>query len=204
MQAVAAEQEDVAGPDLAVGAVDLDLAADADGARENMAHRVANRLLRLHQPAVDHFLDLAVIAAELDEVAVAQQIGAAVADPLDQVALAADKQGDDGGPHLPAALAALCGDRLVRRPHRLGDALARRVEVVGQVDHAELADHPSRRPLAALVAAHPVGDRPEALALARAEAVLIVDPHAPLVGQRRAFDDEGDEAHRARAAARDI
>ena len=51
VQPVAAQQEDVARLDLAVGAVDLDLLPHADGAREDMAHRMAERLLGRHQPA---------------------------------------------------------------------------------------------------------------------------------------------------------
>ena len=116
-----------------------------------------------------------MVAAQLDELAVAQQIGAAVADPEHRIMLLAHEQGDDGRAHLPAAR---------RRPRRRSPSLARGSpprprrrlprDPAGTSIRVQLLDQPRRGPFAALMAAHAVGDRPQAVALADAEAVLVL------------------------------
>ena len=189
MQAVAAQEEDVAGLDLALDALDLDRFLHADRARQDMAHRMALRLLRGQQTARDHFLDLGMVAAQLLEPAAAHQIGAAVADPEHGIMRALNHQHDDGRAHRLAALPALGEDLLVGGGHRLRGFLARILVAKVEVDPAELADDPARGPFAALMPAHAVRHRPEAL-VACDMAVLVVRPDAALMGAGIAFDPE--------------
>ena len=105
VQAVAAQQEDVARLDLALDAVDLDLALCTPTARDRTwPIGWPSACSAVISPRVDHLLDLGVVAAELVELAAAHQIGAAVAGPEDGVAAALDDQHDHGRAHLLAAL----------------------------------------------------------------------------------------------------
>ena len=153
-----------------------------------------------HQPARHHLLDLGMVAAELGELAAAHQIGAAVAGPQHGIARALDDQHDQGRAHALAALLALGqdlavgGDDRLARPPRSWPRSPLSVAI-----RPSSRDDPARRPFAALMAAHAVGDRPQAVVVAGDIAVLIVGAHAALMGARPALDPEAASRRRRRA-----
>ena len=89
-------------------------------------------------------------------------------------------------------------DRAIGLADRLGDLLARGIEIPGQLDLVELLDQLGRGEVAAFMAAHAVGDRPQALRLLRAIAVLIMVADEALMGPRPALDPERSEFHLGR------
>ena len=91
VQAVRAEQELVAGQDLEVERVDLDGLVDADRARDRVLVGLVRRGLEVSlrdAAAADQLVDQRVVLGELDDLAGAQHVDAAVADVGDEAAVA--------------------------------------------------------------------------------------------------------------------
>ena len=102
VQAVRAEQELVAGQDLEVDRVALDGLVDADRARDRVLVRLVRGGLEAllgERAAPDQLVDQRVVLGELDHLAGAQHVDAAVADVGDEAAVAGDEQRRRGGPH---------------------------------------------------------------------------------------------------------
>jgi hypothetical protein len=178
-QPVAAEEEAVALVGVDRLDVDLDVGLDAEHAGHDVALRVDPGLVLGHAALADHVLDEAVVLAELDQLAVAQQVHARVADVDPRDLLAAVLAGDDrhraqGGAH-PAVLGVLRG-AVVDGAVGQADALDERLDrgLVG-VDRAERLHRDLRGDLAGRVAAHAVGDRVEADALVGGVLVVLAD-----------------------------
>ena len=135
-------------------------------------------LVRRQVPGVHLLLDVRVVLGDLGELAVAQQVGAAVAHLADEEARVVEHERRDGGPH--AALVVL-GERAlenrgVGRPDRLahpfGDLL-----VAQALQGAELAsdefDRHLARDFARRMPPHPVGHDEDA-AIGDHEVVILV------------------------------
>ena len=91
VQAIAAEQEGVAGDDVEGEGVDLDILLDTDGAGDDVGVRRRTRLLAGHLAAFDHLARVAVVFAELVDLAGTHHVQARVADVAHH-ALAADDE----------------------------------------------------------------------------------------------------------------
>lgn len=87
-QPVGADQVAVTGPDLTDGEVGLDDVAAAERAHQERALRVGGGLFLRDAPLVDEALHPGVVLGDLGEDAVAEQIGAGVADVDEAEALA--------------------------------------------------------------------------------------------------------------------
>ena len=139
-------------------------------------------LLRRELAAAAHLLDERVVLREALEVAVAQPVGARVADVRHRDVVVADVGGGQRRAHAGTVLAGLrhLVDASVGLQHPLGEQLlgARRADVADPA--LERLDGQLRGDLAGLGAAHPVGDdehrRP------REEGVLVRPARAAGVG----------------------
>ncbi len=96
---VGADQVAVAGPDLADGEVGLDVVAAAQRAHQQERCGWVVRLLLGDAALVDQALHPGVVLGDLGEDAVAQQVGAGVADVDQAQALAGPQQGGERGAH---------------------------------------------------------------------------------------------------------
>ena len=92
MQAVAAQQETLAGVDVAVPHLQVQGRLDADRTGDAVAQGMADRRLRCDGAGIDEFLDHAVIRGQQLDRALAAAIEAAVAGPQAGVAVAPDRQ----------------------------------------------------------------------------------------------------------------
>ena len=102
--AIARKQELIASLNVTADCVDLQLLRDADCARDDVGVGMIDRLVRGQHARVHQALDQAVVAGQLDDLAFAKQIGAAVAGPEAAIASVGDGEPDDRA-----------SDRLVRR-----------------------------------------------------------------------------------------
>ena len=98
-QSVGADQVAVAGADLADGEVGLDMVAAAQRAHQQGALRVGGGFLLGDPALVDEALHPGVVLGDLGQHAVAQQVGAGVADVDEAEALAGPQQGGERGAH---------------------------------------------------------------------------------------------------------
>ena len=95
--AVAAEQQPVAGGQVDVEQVGLGLVDAVEGLEDEVAVRVDPRLLLGDPALVDEGLDEGVVLGELGDVAVAEEVGAAVADVADAEPGAVEERDGGGG-----------------------------------------------------------------------------------------------------------
>ncbi len=183
-QAVAAQQEAVAGEGQHGAAVDRDVDVDPERPRDDVALRVVGRLLGGEQAVAHEVLDQAVVLAELDQAVVAVQVqpGVADVDPADLVALGPvdHPHRAERGAHA-VELAVVAGpleDRPVRGAHRVLQGVEVRAGA-GLGDHR----HRHRRcDLAALVAADAVGHAEQVLVGGDELGVLVGRPDLADVG----------------------
>ena len=98
-EAVAAEQQHVAAAQVDLELVDAHLRLGAQRAAEDAAVRVDGRLLFGEAPVAHHLADQRVVVAELLQLAVAQQVGAAVADVHEVAGVALERDGGERGAH---------------------------------------------------------------------------------------------------------
>jgi hypothetical protein len=191
VKAVGAQEKLVAGEDFEVERVPLDRLVDANRARDRVfvgLVRGGVEPLFSHATTADQLIDQRVVFGELDDLAGAQEVDAAVADVGDKAAVAGDEQGGGGGPH-PALLRfclafqvdGLAGalDRVLEEVEdgllRLTVALAEAFNcITPRVDgRAELVDRHLRGDLARGVAAHAVGDHEKRQLFVDEEVVLV-------------------------------
>ena len=167
-----------------------------EGLEDERALRMRARLGGRDGTALDEALDEAVVAREALEGAVAEEIGARVADVRDEVAVVVERDRGQGRAHSghPRAAAGDEPDRRVaprrrRTPTRgrAGSSSAALVEVDQRVDRRPAGD------LARGGAADAVGDRGEPRA--RVGRVLVVPPHRADVGPDGRAEAQG--RHRA-------
>ena len=193
-EAVAAQQDHVAGARRIGPGVDLDVRLRAERARDDRSLRMLGGLLLGQLPAAHELVDERVVLGEALERPVAEQVRAAVADVGDRDMGVVDVGGGQGRAHPgpPAIRARALVDLLVGLAHALGQALLRAAGV-GQPP-LERLDRDPRGDLAGLGAAHPVGDHEHRRP--RVRAVLVVPPLAAGVGLaggvRRAQHDQAD------------
>ncbi len=98
-EAVAAEQQHVAGAQVDLELVDARQRLGAQGAAEDAAVGVRGRLFFAEAPVAHHLADQGMIVAELFQCAVAQQIGTAVADVREVARVAREHDGRERGAH---------------------------------------------------------------------------------------------------------
>ncbi len=156
-EAVAAQQVHVAVASPVGAGVDLDLRLRAQRARDDRALRMLDGLLGRELALADQLVDERMVVGQAQQLAVAQAVGAAVADVRDRHLLGADVDGRERRAHarvLGARLGELV-DADVRRVRARGEAALG----VGRVVEAVLEglDREPRGDLARLRAAHAVG-----------------------------------------------
>ena len=179
-QAVGAQQHDIAGAHRIGPGVDLDVALDAQRAGDDRALRMLGGLLLGELALADELLDQRVVLGQARELAVAEDVGAAVADVGHRQVIVLEVGGGERGTH-PGVL--VLGPREVVDPPvggadavgqpLLGAALVRQRLV--ELLHGQLGGH-----LPGLRAAHPVGDDEQRRPHERV--VLVVPALAPGVG----------------------
>ena len=159
-QPVGADQIAVAGPDLADGQIGLDVVAAAQRAHQQRALRVGGGLLLGDPALVDQALHPGVVLGDLGEHAVAQQVGAGVADVDEAEPLAGPQQGGQRGAHALQLRVLL--DHHAQLVVGALHGGAERGEDVGAghvvVELDEGGDHLGGGDLAGGLAAHAVGD----------------------------------------------
>ena len=178
-QAVGADEQAVAGFDVDLVDVGVEVRVAAQRARDHRTLRMRARLFGRELPGLDHVGHQAVVARELLELALVQQVRARVAYLGDDQSLAFQHGRGHGGSHaLAAAPFARCLDD---GAVRLLDGAAERFPVrmfggkFGQHAHGYLGRH-----FACGVAAHAVGDGEQGRR--DHEAVLVVIAKAADVG----------------------
>ena len=126
-QPVAAEQHHVAGADRVGPGVDLDLGLRAERARDDRALRMLGRLLLGQLPLPDELVDERVVLGQARQLAVAEQIRAAVADVGDRHLGVIEVRGREGRPHPLATVlgARAIVDPVVGLPDAIGESLLR-------------------------------------------------------------------------------
>ena len=183
-QAVGAQQVAVAEPGLADRQVGVGLGPAVERAQQQRALRVAGGRLRGQPALVDQRLDQRVVPGDLEQLAVAQQVGAGVADVAQRHVAALPEHRGQRGAH---ALDRRVGHaHLVQRDVRLGDRLGQRVEQVAGglvVQGGERGDGDRAGDLACRMPAHPVGDGEQAGA--RVGGVLVAFAEEADVGADR-------------------
>lgn len=181
-ESVGADQVAVAGPYLADGQVGLDVVAAAEGAHQQGALRVGARLLLGDPSLVDEALHPGVVLGDLGEDAVAQQVGAGVADVDHAQALPGPQQGGQGGAH--ALQGGVLLDHLPQLVVGALDGVAEGGEDVGAghvvVEGDDGGDHLGGGDLTGGLAAHAVGDGEQART--GVAGVLVALPDHALVG----------------------
>ena len=171
-QPVRAEQIEVAGCDGDRATLDRDIGGRAECAGDDMGLGMAMSLFGCERTRIDQFLDEAVIPAELLDAAGAEPIGAAVACPEHHPFVPVDVQRDYRRSADPCRSAGLGMDAPARPVQRGIDHAI--VEVPTTVDErAQRIDDPLRRDVTREMAAHAVGDRPQAAFGAIEDAILV-------------------------------
>ena len=185
-QAVRAQEHAVAGAQLQLPHVGLDLGGHAEGAGEDVALGMDGRLLLGHLAVAHALLGQAVVVGDLGELAAGEDVGPGVTDVgqrqhVPALGPAHQRHGGERRPHAAEVGVglALVPDRGVGLREGLAQPLDRRRPLEGLL---ERLDGDPRRHLAADVAAHAVGDRVEVRALERQVLVDGADP--PDVGGR--------------------
>ena len=184
-QPVGAEEEEVSRLDVDRDHVDVDLRIGSERAGDHGALRVGVGLLRREAAAPHQVGDERVVLGQLLQLAVADPVGARVADVTDGDAPVRQDRGGDGRAH--AGGLGVGPRALVDPPVRLlDDGLdpLGGLQAVGVVVLAEGGRREARRDLARLRAAHPVGHGEERGV--ENEAVLVAATHAPRVRPSRA------------------
>ena len=179
-QAVAAEQEDVAGLGREGHGVHLHLGLGAEGAGDDRALRVLLGLLLGEAALAAQLLDQGVVLGEALQLAVAQHVGAAVADVAERDLAVAKEGSRERGSHTRPARVAL-GEVVDLAVGGEGDALE--LGLGGVVVERAALEGPRGDPrgdLTGLGAAHPVRDREDGRA--REVGVLVGVPLAARVG----------------------
>src|SRR5690606_35043555 len=150
----------------------------------HIAMRVAARLVDADRALGDELLHVAVVVRELGQLALAPQVGAAVAYPGHFEAAPGDAGGDHGGAHRQgvAALARGADDLLV------GDAdrLLQRRALAGFADDGLARQRAGD--LAVLVATHAVGHQPQPQLAVAVVGVLVQFPPQADVGEVSEFN----------------
>ena len=169
MEAVSAEQQRVAlhqrrgeRP-----GVDLYLGPDADAAGHDVASRVGAGLFRRELALADQLGDQRMVTGQLLDRAVADQIGAAVADVRQESLGVADDQRRAGGAHADAlgvAVTVLVHDAVGGTQR--ADQIVQRRPVALTIRAQQRLDREPARDLAGTRAAHAVGDHQQRAALA--------------------------------------
>ena len=178
-QAVGAQQVPVALADLAVLQRRLHRAA-GQGLEDQRPLRMHRRLLGRQRPLVDQRLHVRVVAGDLRQLTVAQQVAARISHVAQADALAVEKQGRERGAH---ALRDGIGLDLLRDG---GIALrardGQRIEQIRPrlvvVELGDPGDHQLRGDLAGRMAAHAVGQGQQAGARIRGVLVVLPDQAA--------------------------
>ena len=202
--AVGAQQQPLGGVQRQQEEVGLDPVRVAERPGDHVALRVGRDLGGLEPPGVDQLLDQAVVDADLLEHAVVEPVDARVAEVREQPhrpVVVREQRGHDGRAGVPAALDAALALHLgvLQDPRLAGDQrVADRLDGVARVvaglgEPPELLDDDRARHVAAVVAAHPVGDDEHRR---RHEQGVLVDlAHQPDVGRGPVM--ELDLPHRA-------
>ena len=166
-----------------------------EGLEDERALRMRARLGGGDGAAVDEALDEAVVAGEAPEGAVAEEVGARVADVRDEVAVVVERDRGQGRAH-PGHPGAAAGDEPDRRVARGDGGRQRAVERLVDAALVEVDQRVDRRPAGDLArggAADAVGDRGEPRA--RVGRVLVVPAHRADVGPDGRAEAQG--RHRA-------
>jgi hypothetical protein len=209
VQAVGAEQVEIARQQIGDERVHRNRRLDADRARDDVAVLRRGHLLPGDEPALELLLNDGVIFGQLVRATVAKQVDAAVADVAHHRLLAGREQRHHRGAH--AALARVArGDGVDVRARLEDGALHQLGDVLAALDGGRLGERFEQRPaalerladgldrlgardLARGVPAHSIGDDVEAQRIVGEERVLIVLALAPDIGARPGADD-GHEA----------
>ncbi len=157
-EAVAADEEAVAGPGVELYLVHVDRHVDADGADEDVPVGVVLGLGGGELAFFDHALDEGVVIGDLVEIAVAQEVRARVTDVGEAHAVALDEGGGEGGTH--ARDRAIEHRALEHGAVRLLDELREGALAPREVVLHRLEGEP-RGDLAAAMASHAVRDGEE-------------------------------------------
>ena len=176
-QPVRAEQVPVSGPGLDGGQVGLGLGAALQRAHHQRALRVRGRLGRAEPAVVDQRLDQRVVPGDLMEVAVAEQVGAGVADVADGHRAPRPQQRGQRGAH--ALDGWVLDAHLVQRGVGRGDGPGELAEhaVRGHVvvQAGQGRDRHGTGYLAGGMPAHAVGDREQVRARVRRVLVSLAE-----------------------------
>ena len=191
-EAVRAEEDAVAGPELDRVLVDLDLGVDAERTRDDRTSGVHLGLLACELAVADHLLDQAVIVGDLRELTVADEVCPRIADvPDDQVPVAPEHARGERGAHAGELLVGhgLLEDGVVGALDRVAQGLTRRD------GGSQRFERRGARDLAGAVTAHAVGDGDQAEAVGLVEEVVLVAVANPAdVGDTGGDELEGSPA----------
>ena len=127
MKAVAAQQDDVADLEVALGQMDVDLLARAEHVGQHVPHRVVSKIGRLDARIVrEDGRGPGIVLGQLLDRATAQQVEAAVADVADRHPRSVGEEAHDGGAHAAVIVVALSGaeDAAVRQMDRRAQPVA--------------------------------------------------------------------------------
>lgn len=162
-QAVGADEVAVAGACLAHGEGRFDLAA-GEGTHDERALWVAVRLLGRDAPLVDEGLHEGVVAGDLGQLAVAQQVGARIADVGEAEFAAGEEDGGERGAHAVefGFLLDLIRDGGVALAHGGGELAEQVPAGFVVVEVGERRDHQLRGDFSGGVTAHAVGEGEQA------------------------------------------
>ena len=162
----------------------------------HIAVRVRPGLVGGQQPGIDLLLNVAVVLGDLEELAVAKQIGSAVADLTDQIPLGPEYQHGGGGAHPPFVCLGdgPLEDGLVGGSDRVTDPFeggrvaqaSQRPQFLGDDLDRHFAGDFARR-----MTTHPVGDDEHATLEIHHEIVFVAAAHDANVGISRARDQHG-------------
>jgi hypothetical protein len=190
-QPIRAEHEHVAWQLLALMEIDCDFLADADGAGDDVTPRPAARLGRADHALVEELLHFRVVARNLRNPAVADQVDAAVARPeAGEAAVHREQRGNRRA------------DGDAARPGDAADLLMGTAEAVFEpgeqfrsgacdADGRQMLHDGRRGDLAGLVSAHAVGDKPEPAPRLHEKAVLVEEADAAAMADAVAFKGKG-------------
>ena len=180
--AVAAQQQPVAQLELEHEEVGLEVVAAVDRLEDEVLVRVDPRLVLGDPALVDEGLDEGVVVGQLAQLAVAEQVGAAVADVAHADPLAVEERDGGGGAGAVegGVLVDQLGDPVVRAVQRVADqpeqvALAGVRTGRGLLELAQLRDRRAGRDVAAGRAADTVADGDEVRADVPGVLVVLAD-----------------------------
>jgi hypothetical protein len=202
--AVAAEQEHIAGIELVVGEVGLHAVVGAEGTDDHVLHFGLLGFFHGHETAADLLHHKGVVVGELDDIFVADEVDAAVADIGDGEEIAIDGDGHDGGTHAGMIRIARAGfvDGLISGLNGAGEgdrAGGEALEAVpadgsGAVILAEKVedsiDADFAGEFAEGLASHAVADDEDSVAKVVAEIVLVIFADETDVGDAGGLDQE--------------